>query len=115
MPNLLPNCLTQSPKIDYSLGKAGDWLYLFCANCGADGGRVQETDLPQQFAFYLCQPCADKYGQVAGTYMEPDAVFWEKVKQAQLEKFGRELEPFEVVEALKDSDHILSKLARERA
>ena len=87
------------------------WLKIFCANCGADGGSVLENDY--DFAFYLCDPCADKWGPIAGTYMEPDSVFWEKVKQAQLEKFGRELQPQEIAEELKNEHSIISKLARE--
>ena len=41
-------------------------------------------------------------------------VFWEKVNQAQLEKYGRILSPNEIVEALKDEQHFLTKLSRER-
>ncbi len=115
MVDLLPNCLTNTPKIDWSLsGQNGTWYYLFCANCGADGGRVLDTSLPKQFAFYLCDSCAEKYGSLTTLYMEPDAVFWEKVRQAQMEKFGRELTEPEIIEALKDGSHILTKLSKER-
>jgi hypothetical protein len=113
--NILPNCLTKTPKIDHSMsGRGGNWFYLFCANCGADGGRVQDTYLSQQFAFYLCNDCAETYGAIAGTYMVPDEVFWQKVNSAQLEEFGRELSATEIVEALQDASHILSKLAKEK-
>ena len=67
-----------------------------------------------QFAFYLCDPCAERLGPITNTYMEPDVVFWQKVKEAQLEKYGRELTAPEIVEALKDENHILSKLAKDR-
>jgi hypothetical protein len=113
--DLLPNSLTRTPRVDIGMsGRGGNWLYLFCANCGADGGRVKETDLPQQFAFYLCDPCAEKLGPITGCYMEPDSVFWKKVNDAMVEKFGRILEVPEIIEALKDENHILTKLARER-
>lgn len=87
------------------------WLKIFCANCGADGGSVLENDY--DFAFYLCDPCAEKYGNIDGTYMEPDSVFWEKVRNAQIEKYGRELEPLEVVDKLQDGNSVIAKLVRD--
>ena len=39
--------------------------------------------------------------------------FWAKVREAQMEKYGRLLNPLEQIEALKDEHHILAKLARE--
>jgi hypothetical protein len=45
--------------------------------------------------------------------MEPDAVFFEKVRQAQLEKYGRQLTEIEVLKALEDESGPLAKLARE--
>jgi hypothetical protein len=41
-------------------------------------------------------------------------IFWQRVKEAQLEKYGRVLTEPEVVEALKDDSSILSKLAKDR-
>lgn len=112
---ILPNSLTRNPKVDIGMsGRGGNWLYLFCANCGKDGGRVLETDLPKQFAFYLCDPCAEKLGEITGCWMEPDEVFRKKVADAMIEKYGRMLEIPEIVEALKDESHILTKLTRER-
>lgn len=113
--DILPNSLPRQKKVDVNLSCKGmNWLYLFCASCGADGGRVLETDVPEQFAFYLCNPCAVKYGPLANTYMEPDSVFWQKVKEAQLEREKRQLQAHEIVEALKDDNHYLSKLAKDR-
>jgi len=66
------------------------------------------------FAFYLCNPCAEKYGNIEGTYIESDVAFWQKVEEAQLEKYGRVLKPEEQMEQLKDGNSLLSKLARER-
>lgn len=88
------------------------WIPIYCANCGKDGGLVPEENMT--FVFYLCTPCADKWGAIAGTYMEPDTAFWEKVKQAQLEKYGRELTAPEIVEELKNDDSVLSKLAKDK-
>ena len=60
------------------------WRPIFCANCGASGGLVPEENMT--FAFYLCQPCADTWGDIAHTYMEPDAVFWQRVNEEQQAK-----------------------------
>lgn len=97
---------------------------LFCANCGVSSGSyVLESawDAVRNFASYLCDEhvpggknCAAKWSPLLGVGMTPDEVFWEKVKHAQLEAFGRELQPEEIVEALKDENHVLSKLAKER-
>jgi len=43
----------------------------------------------------------------------PDEVFWEKVNQAQIEKYGRLLEPNEIIRQLDDVNSTLSVLARE--
>lgn len=110
-PNILPNSI---PKVTRGrIFRAGlAWIPIFCANCGAPGGHVVEGSY--DFAFWLCVPCAEKWEPLAGTYMIPDEVFWAKVKAAQLEAFGRELTVPEIIEALKDEHHVLSKLARER-
>lgn len=91
-----------------------NWVPLFCANCGADRGFVPEDALSCNFAFALCDPCAEKWSPLTNTYLIPDEVFWDKVKKAQLEAYGRELTEPEVVEALKDDEHMLSKLAKDR-
>ena len=73
MKDFLPNCLTSKPRNDLSLSAGGlHWFYLFCANCGTDGGRVMETELNEQFAFYLCNSCAEKHGEISGMMMVPD-------------------------------------------
>lgn len=63
----------------------GAWVPVFCANCGGDGGMVPEDST---FAFYLCDPCASKWGPIAGTLMVPDEVFWQRVAEAELEDDG---------------------------
>jgi hypothetical protein len=35
---------------------------VFCGNCGCDGGLV--TADWAWHVFYLCEPCADKYGRL---------------------------------------------------
>lgn len=110
-PDLLPTSVPKvTRQVTFRLGVP--WIPIYCANCGADGGQIPEDT--RDFAFYLCQPCADRYGEIAGTMMVPDEVFWAKVKDAQLEKYGRELLAHEVVAELADPDSMMTKLASER-
>lgn len=110
--NVLPDCRLKQPKGIICWPNGMRWQPIFCANCGADGGMVPEENC--NFAFYLCDPCAVKLGPIAGTYMEPDAVFWQKVHDEQISKYGRELQPHELVEVLKDENSTLSKLCKDR-
>jgi hypothetical protein len=115
--DVLPNSLPREKKVDLSMSRPGlEWLFIYCASCGADGGRVLKTDVPnrEEFAFYLCDTCAPKYGAIAGTWAEPDALFWQKVKEAQLEREGRELTAVEVLKELDDPNSYLNKLVRDR-
>lgn len=88
------------------------WIPIFCANCGCDGGKIPED--AKDFAFYLCQPCADKWEPLANMMLVPDEVYWDKVNAAMVEKYGRVLEAHEQIELLKDGESILSKFARDR-
>jgi hypothetical protein len=112
MDDLLPNCLTKQPKIDYQRG-GGTWFYLFCANCGAEGGRVLDTYLPAQYAFYLCNYCAETYGEVAGCTKTPDDVFFAKVQAAMEERYGHVLNEQEILRELGDKSSVISQLERE--
>jgi hypothetical protein len=87
---------------------------IFCANCGKSGGLVVADSSYSCFAFYLCEPCAETYGDIDGHFMVPDDVFAEKVKQEQLEKYGRLLTKHEFAEALNDPHTSLAKLAKEK-
>lgn len=93
------------------MGPAGAWVPVFCANCGADGGMVPEANMT--FAFYLCQACAETYGAIAGTMMMPDQVFWERLKQEQLEAHGRFLTEQELVTIVEADSTPLAKLVKE--
>ena len=80
-------------------GPGGTWVPVFCANCGADGGLCPETST---FLFYLCNKCAETYGDIPGTMMMPDEVFFQKLKDEQMASYGRYLsheELLAVVEA----------------
>lgn len=113
--NILPNCITKDPKIDWSISNPGwEWVYLFCGSCGADGGRVLKTHLPKEFAYYICEDCLAKYGHVLGTYVEPDEVFRQKVVQAMEEEFGHSLTEPEILDELGNPSSTISKLAKEK-
>ena len=85
---------------------------IFCANCGKLGGYVPEENCT--FAVWLCDdPCAEKYGVIAGTLCMPDEMFWAKVAQEQLDRYGRFLTEQELLEASSNSTNPLSSLLKE--
>ncbi len=114
--DVLPNCIALRNEKSVVWANGIKWLPTFCANCGTEGGMVMQTDWDRvkNFAFYLCIPCSAKWSPMADTAITPDEVFWSKVHDAQMEAFGRELTEEEIVEALKDDNHILSKLCKDR-
>lgn len=109
--HVLPDCRTKVQKNVVRLGNL-NWIPIFCANCGADGGMIPEDN--HDFAFYLCIPCSEKWGNIDGVYMEPDHVFWERLQAEEMGKYGRILTLDEEVEVLKDGNSTLAKLAREK-
>jgi hypothetical protein len=113
---ILPNCIAQRSERSIVWANGMKWLPTFCANCGNEGGMVLETDWNRvkNFAFYLCEPCAQKWSPMADVAIAPDQAFWNKIHEAQLEQFGRDLTEAEIIEALKDDEHILSKLCKDR-
>jgi hypothetical protein len=116
MPEAHPNSLTKTPKVDRGLGIPGTWFYVFCASCHKQSGhRVRDTEIPykEQFAGWLCDDCYARYGSISGTLTVPDEVFWQKVNEAQMEKYGRLLTADEIRVELEDSSSILSKLKKD--
>jgi len=107
-PDILPD--TRGSKGHKSINGVW-WVPIFCANCGGDGGYVPERNMT--FAFYLCDNCSVKWGPIAGTYMEPDEIFYQRINMMQLEEYGRLLGVDELLKALDDTNHPLAKLARE--
>lgn len=109
--DLLPDCrLSRSTSVVFRDGAA--WVPVFCGNCGSSGPQVLESNCT--FAFWLCNACAGSWGELAGTYLMPDEVFFAAVRNAQLETYGRDLAEHEIIEALKDEHNPLTKLARDR-
>lgn len=106
---ILPDSRLKAPKA----GAPDDPLWgqsvrIFCANCGHDGGFVPR----HQFTFYLCQPCAETYGDIPGTLQLPEARWGEIVVDAMMNAYGRLLSPLEVHHQLHDPDSLMSMLAR---
>ena len=89
------------------------WIPVFCASCGRDDGQMI-PEANRDFAFYLCELCAERHGSLDGVEMIPDAVWFERVKNAQIEEHGRELQPRELADQLSNPDSPLSLLARDR-
>ena len=103
--DILPDCRMKDRR-QFNAGPLGIQVPVYCANCGAPGGEVPEENMT--FVFYLCNKCAETYGQIAGMALMPDEVFFQKVAEEQLEKYGRFLDEKEII-AIVDAD--LSPLA----
>lgn len=119
-PDVLPDSRARSGRGAISgefpkLGKL-NWVPIYCANCGVEGGMVLEENM--DFAFYLCDErknnCAAKWSDLVGTMMVPDEVFWEKAHREMIEKYGRILDPPELVEILKDDSNSVTRLCKDR-
>lgn len=111
MPEILPDSRARETKGRIFVA-GGAWVPVFCANCGKEGGRCPEENMT--FICWICPPCAQTYGEIAGTLFMPDQVFWEEVKQAQIEKYGRLLTAEETAKSLEDPLSLESLLARNR-
>jgi len=113
---LLPDCRTRELRGTTWVYWGPEWgmvecVRVFCANCGKLSILVPKESCT--FAFALCPKC-EKLGKIAQMMATPDEVFFRKALEVQQEIYGRELTALEQAEALKDSDHILSKLVRDR-
>jgi hypothetical protein len=109
---ILPDSRQTSPTglVQTSQG----WMQpIFCASCGTSGGLVPEESTT--FAFWLCNSCYARHGELTNLMVMPDEVFWEEVKQAQQDKYHRIPSATEVVNALSDPESLESLLARDRA
>jgi hypothetical protein len=64
-------------------------VLVYCANCGEPHGYVPKENTT--FAFYMCQQCFEKYGNVPGTWAMPDDEFNQNVAHEIEERYGHEL------------------------
>lgn len=62
------------------------------------------------FLFYQCYPCSETYGEIAGTMKMPDEIFFEKLKNAQLEEEGRFLNSQELAKVVEEGASPLATL-----
>ena len=108
--NILPDCRMKDRR-QFSQTMLGISVPVFCANCGVHGG---EAPADSTFLFYLCTKCAETYGQIAGTMLMPDEVFFEKVKQEQLEAHRRFLTEAELITIVEADASPLATLLKER-
>ncbi len=81
-PDLLPESRLSTPRGARPGPLGVEWVPIFCANCGREGGRVPAVNIT--WAFWLCQKCFETYGTVAGLLAVKDEVVWEQVRQDQL-------------------------------
>jgi len=106
--DILPDSRPKRPKGAVWWGTW--WIPIFCANCGADGGKVPEENM--NFVFYLCPTCFESHGTIAHTYAEPDKVFWDRVRAEQLEKYQRLLTKEELQKIIDDGNSPLATLLK---
>jgi hypothetical protein len=61
------------------------WMVpVFCAMCGTEWGHVPEEF--NTFDCWLCNECAEKYGDVLGAYLMPDEVMQQAIANDLAEK-----------------------------
>lgn len=108
--DLLPDSRAREAK-NVIRSPFGNLVVCYCANCGTEWGRVREEEMT--FAFVLCNPCAETYGNVAGMMAVPDDVFFAKVAEARREAEIADDDPAGFAKALEDPSTPLGKLAAE--
>ena len=107
--DILPDCRTSNPT-ERIFTRIGTWIPVYCANCGVHGGSCPEENMT--FIFYLCKKCVDTYGEIAGTMLMPDEVFFEKLKQEQLASYGRYLTQDELTVVVAEDASALATLLK---
>lgn len=110
MPDILPDSRMQDRR-QFIPSVLGNLVPVFCGNCGKRGPDCYEENMT--FMFWLCRPCAETYGPIAGTMLMPDEVYWEKLKQEQLATYGRFLTEAELVAIVAADASPLATLIKE--
>jgi len=115
--NILPDSRTKAePKATmrgwHPLFGMIEWQPVYCANCGVFDGLYPTENI--DFAFCLCPKCAEQWGALAGTMLCPDQVYWQRVEQYQIEKYGHVLPRPDLLRLIEtDSDRQLALLLKE--
>jgi hypothetical protein len=115
MADVLPSSVPRRRKLVFVGGEP--YVRIACLNCGRAGGAVLEAgiDAPGGYVGYICDACAEVHSLEFGQCLLPDEVFAGRLTEAQLEAFGRELSPGELIVQLDDPSSVIAKLARDRA
>ena len=92
--------------------KAGWFIPVYCNNCHKPWGMVPEKHIT--CVFVLCNDCYDKHGAPAHLYMEPDQVFWKRVREAMLDEKIDSLTEREMQQRANDPSSTIGKLLKER-
>lgn len=92
----------------------GTLVPVYCVNCGKDGGLCYEENTT--YLFYLCDPCFERWKPVleANFYVMPDEIFWQKMKDEQMEKYGRLLSKEELAKVVAEDASPLATLINGR-
>lgn len=114
--NILPDSRLVQPT-GVVRGTAGpvpstNWVPIYCANCGVEGGAVPAENM--SFVFWLCKKCEATCGEIAGTMSMPDEIFWARLAEEQLESYGRFLTEQELIQVVEADASALSTLLKER-
>lgn len=83
----------------------------YCASCGTQGGWSDRA--PGNYVLWICDSCHEKHGPLEVQGLTPIQAQSQRVLDAQLEDYGRELSPIEIQEQLFDVNSPLSVLARD--
>lgn len=110
MKDTLPDSRAREPK-GLVWSPQGWMVPIFCANCGKEGGVVTQEHCT--YAFWLCDLCFERCGKLTGMLVVPDSVFWEKVRNEQLEAFGRLLSHEEMERVVREDSTPLATLIKE--
>ena len=113
MPNVFPDSrqhVNHTPR-GMTQGPGGMWVPVFCANCGVEGGKCPEKNMT--FIFWLCNACFKTHGQITGTMVVPDKVFFDKIAQEQKEAHGRYLSHDELLQVVAEDSSPLATLLKE--
>lgn len=89
--DVLPDSRARDPKRVIP-SVYGDWIIISCASCSREGGRVLAQQAREDgFAFWLCNDCFGKYGELTNMMVMPDELWWSAIQAEQVETYGRVL------------------------
>lgn len=116
-PEVLPICTTRSGVGGKYIN--GVWCVPeYCMFCGKHHGYCNESSTHPGGGYvgYVCDDCASipRNSALVGLSLIPDEVHWQRVREAQLEEYGRVLTVPELAELLLDVNSAMSRLARDR-